>query len=415
MSNRPSLTSSISVSTIHHSHVEDYNEQNPLHNDTTVFNSNSNSNQRASSVEMAIIAHKEIGRWQSDLDFEQSRSPPLASWNLLAWTGFGVRNTLYYHCIRVTLAVCMIACLLTNFIPFIKGYRSTNGESYYWKIYNLLSSILLFCQGCSLLLSLGNKSHFKSMSEMKDEDILDLTNLCWKFMAVSTLVTLSGGIWTVVLWTLMDQIPALWLAWGLMMVVYQLIVAVVLSGALFSVLASIRVCRDIVALLISRCESQDLTLEDFVKYRERSQRHYTASKTAHGALTVIAGLNVLGIILMCYFTPDTTRQMHLLAALFLLVMKEIVFFCLIFYKAIEVNEMSDSLVHKLSRGISPWRDKGKDFKRITIQVDCRDNPISFRLAGMRMTRKKAAIRIAVAVLSVCVGILNSIVKRYTYR
>ena len=166
----------------------------------------------------------------------------------------------------------------------------------------------------------------------------------------------------------------------------------------------IRVSCDIIEGMKKRLNSQSLTIEEFSHCRDQVQQLWSRSAWTYGIVTGVSFLNIIGIAIVMYL-------IDLSSILLLLVpwTKEIVFFGLVSYEAMVCNELSDSLTLQLSCGTSPWKAKNLELERLGILLDQMNNPISFDIAGVRMTRQKVIVQVVGFSISFIVALIKQLV------
>ena len=87
-------------------------------------------------------------------------------------------------------------------------------------------------------------------------------------------------------------------------------------------------------------------------------------------------------------------------------MKFFIFFVVVFFFAVKVNDEADVITHDLARGQPGWRH---DHDRLVLYTDSLDKPISFYIAGVRMTREQLLFQLGVYGISLSITLLQSIV------
>ena len=85
----------------------------------------------------------------------------------------------------------------------------------------------------------------------------------------------------------------------------------------------------------------------------------------------------------------------------------LLFFFAIFYEVIRINDSADNFTHALARNETKWGKRLQEI-RLNLYIDSVDDPVSYTIAGVRMTKDRLIIQIAVSTMSFLIGLIFSL-------
>lgn len=130
------------------------------------------------------------------------------------------------------------------------------------------------------------------------------------------------------------------------------------------------------------------------------RRHRASYYTS--AILIISGLNCIGFVLRLYASGNlATDAIDVLGAV-AFTAKEILFVCIVFREAASVNECVDNFARKLAN--TPWLS-GDNHSRLAIYVANHSDPISFPVAGARLSRASIFFQFVGFITSIAVSLV----------
>lgn len=326
---------------------------------------------------------------------------PPSTGNQTGWR-YGVHVIWYYVC-SVIIAIAAMAVLVTTVFITINSV-STLGI--------VVMSFNVICY-CLQFLSCGIAIHY-AVHRLKDPvEPVDLgyfgfaANQCFRFIAMFVLITIVGAI-------ILSE-SSVFAGYSILILFIEWVGLVSVVISLLFTLVDARVCAAIVDDMTSLADKQTLTLKQLEMYKAIIDGRVNRSMLITGVLVVISALHgatfIMGTFCLRYVAvyggiPGVRTMDFVIGDGLLYVslyLKEMVYLALVVFEAARVNDSADRLFQKLCK--SAWKDD-TDAERMRLFIACYNDPVSYSILGVRVTKMGLYLQVAGYVLGVVVSVLE---------
>jgi hypothetical protein len=192
----------------------------------------------------------------------------------------------------------------------------------------------------------------------------------------------------------------------------------------------------LIQYLIHEHQANRLTLKLLLKVKQEIKHRVKAHEPANNALMIVALINALFVIIIAIAYKNLLNDVIFILAMTTAFLREVIFVLVGFWEGAKVNELSDELIVRLSKSVPDeeldyllieennnssslllnernnnnndlmMNEKDREFHRMTLYTNALSDPISFPLAGMRLTRKDILIRFSLWVSALIIGLIQ---------
>ena len=181
---------------------------------------------------------------------------------------------------------------------------------------------------------------------------------------------------------------------------------VLLSLNIFCILLDISTCRAQVRKIATGIKYQLVTVADFDMTRKDIEKCCNDYFLNHSSVIIICFANILIIYYGLFFQNTIPIVLNIASAF--LVAPSIFFVGLVFFASVGLNEEADSITHALARGTTAWTLKNMDSVRFSLYLESFDQPLSYRVAGVRMTYQQIYVQAAIYLISIIVAFIPKV-------
>jgi hypothetical protein len=157
------------------------------------------------------------------------------------------------------------------------------------------------------------------------------------------------------------------------------------------------------SLLTSLTEQDAITAEEYKRVKAEIDNRVSKNRTNNNIVMGVALTNVIIIFFIFMISDHIASSLQKLLALLAGMSREILFAVIGFWFVALVNEKSNELTKKLSTRVLT-SDIDSSVGQLKVYVTANADPISFRLAGMKLTRRDITFRFLIWLTGLFIGI-----------
>ena len=195
---------------------------------------------------------------------------------------------------------------------------------------------------------------------------------------------------------------SIWIAWPIMISIF--------SCSYFMTVLDILCAVAILDKLTANLKARVLTLSEFDCERKNIENTYKANFYYTSSLICVCLLQVGVFIGGGFFLGQSVLLTSLIIVTYIDYVPYFLYLYFVFRLAADVNEKGDFVTHSLARGLSNWAPE-QQMSRMSLYIDSFDDPISYYLVGLRMTRRDLLIQIIFYSVSFVIGVVQSVASK----
>jgi hypothetical protein len=186
----------------------------------------------------------------------------------------------------------------------------------------------------------------------------------------------------------------------------QLAISGFLSVSLFFILLDSSVASNFIDELASLHCKKELKMSHFNLVRNNINARVTKSAWLTYSLVLVAFMNMIEILFIFLFANVGSQIDTILMTMMFL--KELPFLVIVLYQCATVNEKADQLTKMLGSDAWDIEQTMVCNERVLLFMNAESNPISFPLAGMRLSYKVISRQFAAWCIAFIFGVLKTI-------
>jgi len=318
-------------------------------------------------------------------------------------TSFRRFNTFWYWFVR--LCVAFLAVLSLVFFSSTLKYPSTSESQ---NRENLVSFSAMFLQSLSIIFSTFSLS--MRMQRKFPKYVLPFFSKNIRFC----LWFLGGLVCIALLTPIMLKVqndedakagemeplpPAIIFVNFIILAFPECFIAALLSGNLLFVLADADAALALIEEMLTH--KHRVTRGEFELIRNEIEANIKETFCVNLSSTIIAFVNILAGVIVAFTHQD--RRLALFFGLESFFAKELIFLIIVFWRCSDVNERSDELVKALGELASKEPTPDNVGKYIYASI----KPVSYRLGGIRMTKRDMAVQALLLVGSIVFALMQT--------
>ena len=312
----------------------------------------------------------------------------------------------YYR--HITLFIILIG-LLSTVTNLIVIFIVSQGQPLIPTLVESTFCILDFAVAASCLtINLSLRDRFKKgmIHLPESKHIRKIYKLSIMILLYGTISIIPVYVFTIIQKTvpLFDMIP-----YTILQFTFVPVANIHVSLGIFVVLLDTHKSQTLMDKLYGQLMTQTITINELNETRKNIEDIWKSSNGICLAMSINFSLCVLFYIFSSFILSKVNESVRgEILSYYFYFAQYIAFCCFTLYHAVKINDYADNLTHKLARGTFRWNVHMQKH-RLSLYVDSLDNPVSFCVGGLRLTKEQVKLRAGISLLSFFIGIVQSIV------